>query len=228
MRKSLTCLLCSFLFLVLCLTGCSSAPKAAKDVISPEAAVKELQQAVTNRDWDRVSSYFDVEFFLADTYDNSAWEMSVVISQLHDRYPDDPFFWHDTEFMQQYALDHRDISLLFINRILGFYFSKAAPAANYDDNPESWLSGELAKIHSACSAEIQDIHMSDAHHAEVALSIKGDGSPYGNLADGITLKLAMEKQTDGTWKFTRITNIRELIFPVADKAEMFWTLQGWQ
>lgn len=221
-------ILCSLLFLVLCLTGCSSATKASEDVISPDTAIRELQQAVAERDWDKVSSCFDVDSFLADTYDRSARETAIVINELHQRYPEDPFFWHDTEFMQQYAKEHRDISLLFINRILGFYFSKTAPAAAYDDNPESWLSGELAKIHGACKAEILDINQTDATHATAILSLKGDGTPYGDLTDGIDLKLAMELKEDGKWKFTHIANIPELIFPVADKAEMFWTLQGWQ
>lgn len=218
----------SMLFFFICLTGCSSAPQASTEGSSPEAAVKELQQAVIERDLSRISSCTDMEAFLADTYDNSAREMSSVIGELHQRYPDDPFFWHDTEFMQQYAKDHRDISLMFINKILGYYFSNTVPAATYDENPESWLSGELKKLHDACKAEIQDIHRADASHAEVALYLKGDGSPYGALTDGIVLKLSMEQQKDGTWKFIRIANIRELIFPVADKAEMFWTLQGWQ
>ena len=223
-----TSILCSLLFFALCLTGCSSAPKTSKDVPSPETAIRELQQAVAGRDWGKVSACFDVDSFLADTYDNSALEMSTVIGELHQRYPDDPFFWHDTEFMQQYAREHRGISLLFINRILDFYFSNAVPAAAYDDNPESWLSGELAKIHDACRADILDIQQRDATHATATISLKGDGTPYGNLTDGITLKIAMELKDNGKWKFTHIVNIRELIFPVADKAEMFWTLQGWQ
>ena len=216
------------LLLLLCMTCTAGCQSAHEDAPSPETALHELQEAVKQRDVQKISSYVDLEQFLENTYDISAREMSTRIDVLAKRYPEDPFFWHTTEFMQQYAAEHRDISLHFIHDILAYYFANEAPAVSYDSNPTSWLSGELAKLHAASTAEWKEFRKLDKQHTIAVLRLKGDGSPYGNLTDGITLELGMEQQADGRWKFTGIENIPELILPVADKAEMFWTLQGWQ
>lgn len=227
MKKFLFPLLSSLLLLCMTFsTGCGNT--APKNTASPEAALKELQQAVQERDMPKVATYVDLDSFLAHTYDQSANETALAIEVLHERYPEDPFFWHDTAFMQQYARKHRDISLHFIRSILDYYFSKEVPVATYDENPTSWLSGELAKLHDASTAELTEIRRPDDRHATLVLLLKGDNSPYGALTDGITLELGLELQTDGKWKFTEIQNIPALILPVADKAEMFWTFHGWQ
>ena len=132
------------LFCLTCAAGCGHA--TPEPVASPEAALKELQQAVRQRDMQKVACYVDLEPFLEHTYDESANETALLIRTLAGRYPEDPFFWHDTAFMQQYAKEHRDISLQFIHSILDNYFSGRTPAASYDENPTSWLSGELAKL----------------------------------------------------------------------------------
>ena len=226
MRSFLYSIFVSLLFLCMtCTAGCGT---AARDTISPETALKELQLAVRERDAAKVASYVDLDRFLENTYDSSARETALAVETLHERYPEDPFFWHDTKFMQQYAIDHRGISLQFMKKILSHYFSKESPAASYDEDPESWLSGELGKLHAAGTAEIREIRHTGPRHASVFLQLKGDNTPYGKFTDGILLELGMEQQEHGGWKVTGIENIPDLILPVADKAEMFWTFQGWQ
>ncbi len=228
MKKKLLSLICSLFISIFMFTGCSSASDKSITDTSPEKALNELRQAIVARDSSKVHTLTDLDAFLADTYDVSSKETALLIGRLHERYPEDPFFWHDTEFMLNYSKEHREISLLFTHKILDYFFSKETPATDYDDNPESWLSGELSKLHKACTASVLEIQQSDKGHATAVLKLIGDGTPYGNLTDGIVLKLGMDKQRDGNWKFTSVENIPELIIPVADKAEMFWTLQGWQ
>ncbi|WP_029541379.1 hypothetical protein [Selenomonas sp. AB3002] len=53
-------------------------------------------------------------------------------------------------------------------------------------------------------------------------------SDYGRLCPELTLKVALEQQGDGRWKAVRVSNVKELFYPVVDGIENYWTLQGWQ
>ncbi|MBQ9614988.1 MAG: hypothetical protein IJR38_01460 [Selenomonadaceae bacterium] len=222
MKKS--CLLMVFLCMAL-LAGCGMAQGRAEQ--TPEDALREMQRAVAQRDREQLSRYVDLEDFLGRTYDEAGHQTAVRIGELGKRYPKDPFFWHDTAFMENYAREHREISMEFMRQILSHYFSGKEPASSYDENPTSWLSGELGRLYRASRAEVTEIRQ-DGKKAVVVLRIQGDESPYGRMTDGIELQLGMEQQPEGNWKFTQIANIAGLIVPVTDKAEMFWTYQGWQ
>ncbi len=226
MKKHLLGLILPLLFLTSCCMGCHAAPSQSSP--SPEDSFRELQLAVQAGNRDKIETLVDLDRFLEQSYDISASEMSKDILILHQRYPEDPFFWHDTAFMDAYTKEHRSVSLNFIRDILTCYFSGETPAETYDEAPTSWLSGELAKLYEASTAELKDIRRTADGHATAVILLKGDGTPYGSLTDGIRLELNLEQQEDGRWKFTGIGNIPDLILPVADKAEMFWTLQGWQ
>ena len=217
-----------FLMVFLCMAliaGCGMAQGRAEQM--PEDALREMQRAVAQRDREKLSQYVDLEDFLGKAYDEAGHQTAIRIGELGKRYPKDPFFWHDTAFMEDYAREHREVSMEFMRQILTYYFSGKVSASSYDENPTLWLSGELGRLYRASTAEVAEIRQ-DGKKAIVVLQITGDGTPYGRMTDGIRLELAMERQPDGSWKFTQIENIADLIVPVTDKAEMFWTYQGWQ
>ena len=137
------------------LAGCGMAQGRAEQ--TPEDALREMQRAVAQRDREQLSRYVDLEDFLGRTYDEAGHQTAVRIGELGKRYPKDPFFWHDTAFMENYAREHREISMEFMRQILSHYFSGKEPASSYDENPTSWLSGELGRLYRASQAEVTEI-----------------------------------------------------------------------
>ena len=68
----------------------------------------------------------------------------------------------------------------------------------------------------------------EGQEAVATIAIKGHDSAYGRLAPQLTLKVALEEQADGRWKAVRVSNVKELFYPVVDGIENYWAMQGWQ
>ena len=222
-RTLLPCLAALLLLLCLAAAGCH------KD--DPKEAWNGLRQGMEDRDAAKVAQYMDMDALLKDAYDDSSRELASSVEDLALRYPEDPFFKHTPEFMKEYMAEHRSFGLKLASDALLGFLSGRKPAASFEEQPGSWLSGEFAKLYAATTAELKDIRHekndSGRHRAVAVVHLKGDGSAYGNFVDGLELELAMEQQEDGSWKFTRIGNIPSLLLPVTDRAEVYWLMQGW-
>ena len=194
---------------------------------SPEYALTETGAALRARDAAKLAEFVESDAFLAAAYDDGAAELAEAVGTLHECYPQDMFFWHDTAFMRDYAAMHRAAALLAMRQALDLYLSGGATKpAVFETDPVAWGAADLASILSATSADIVSVQK-DGSEAVATLRLRGSGD-YGGLLDGMEVKLAMRQRHDGMWQILRVTNAKELVLPVTDSAERYWTLQGWQ
>ncbi len=194
---------------------------------SPGYTLSQAAKAIRDRDDNLLVQYVDVEGFFAAAYDEGSEELAKEVEHLHAMYPEDFFFWHDTAFMREYAKTHRSYALKLLQGIRQAYFVGTAPAASIEENPATWLAGEVAKFQQASDGECIDIR-EEGNKAYASILIHGKDTDYGRLADKLLFQLEMEKMSDGTWKILRVSNVKELVYPVTDSAEKYWPMQGWQ
>lgn len=221
MRKTGSLVLCLAVLLVVLVGGyCFSA------VQSPEYALEQAAKAFRERDEMTFLQYVEADALVAEAYDESAKELAENIAALRERYPEDFFFHHDTAFMLDYTREHRKEALQLIQAVRRAYFMGEAPAESFEAGPPSWLSGEVAKFGACSQGECVQM-VQDGERAVAEIHITGDGTDYGRMADGLVFQLELHRQ-NGDWKIVRIANVKDLLFPVTDSAETFWTVQGWQ
>ena len=194
---------------------------------TPEYALQQAGQALLEKDAGKLRQYVAVDAFLQSGYEDGSAEVSARVDELRARYPQDPFFWHETAFMQEYAANHRGYALRFIQQMLTDYLKDTAPAATSEAAPEAWLAREFSCVLLHSQAELGPLRVS-GDKAQAGVMLRGDDSKYGRLADGLTLQLELMHQPEGHWRVMRIINAAELTVPVTDRAEAFWTMQGWQ
>lgn len=194
---------------------------------TPEYALSQAAKAIRERDDALLVQYVDVEGFLAAAYDEGSEELAKEVEHLHAMYPEDFFFWHDTAFMRDYAKTHRSYALKLLQGIRQAYFMGTEPAASIEENPATWLAGEVEKFRQVSEGECMAIREA-GNRAYASILIHGNGTDYGNLADKLLFELELEKQADGRWKILRVSNVKELVYPVTESAEKYWPMQGWQ
>jgi len=194
---------------------------------TPEYALSQAAKAIREKDDGLLVQYVDVEGLFAAAYDEGAEELAKEVENLHAMYPEDFFFWHDTAFMRDYAKKHRGYALKLLQGIRQAYFTGAAPAASIEENPATWLAGETEKFQRESEGECQEIREA-GNKAYARILIHGKDSDYGKLADQLLFELELEKQPDGRWKILRVSNVKELVYPVTESAEKYWPMQGWQ
>ena len=83
---------------------------------TPEYALAQLADGVKSRDYDKVKKYADVDRLITSTYDESTAVLADNIQALHETYPQDWFFRHDTAFMKNYIAERRSDDIVFIQR----------------------------------------------------------------------------------------------------------------
>ena len=194
---------------------------------TPEYALSQAGKAIREKDEALLVQYVDVEQLFDAAYDEGSEELAKNIEELHAMYPEDFFFWHDTAFMRQYAKDHRVYALRLLQGIRQAYFTGAKPAASIEENPATWLSGEAVKFQEESDGECTGIRM-EGNRAYASILIHGKDTDYGRLADNLLFELEMEKQADGRWKILRVSNVKDLVYPITESAEKYWPMQGWQ
>lgn len=196
-------------------------------VHTPEYALGQAAKAVRERDGALFAQYVDIDSVLSCGYDDGTRVLAENIAMLNQRYPADPFFWHDTKFMKAYASERRACSLAFMHEIVGRYFGEDTAVRNFDKDPTGSFARELDLFQSAVSAEVLAAE-TKGNRAVVCVRLHGAHTPYGEILGDLTVDLELERQESDDWRIKRIKNAEMLLLPVADAAEDYWKLQGWQ
>ena len=211
---------------VLVLVAVCTAAFAYSRERTPEYALGEIAAGIGARDYEKVSRYADLQSIAMGSYDESTAILCRDIEKLSRMYPQDWFFRHDTAFMTKYIADRREDDLTLIQEIMKFYLTGKTPVTRQEGEAR-WIADETAKFLQEYDAEVVKVE-TEGKNAIATIAIKGHDSDYGRLAPKLTLKVTLEEQVDGHWKVVRVSNVKELFYPVVDGIENYWTLQGWQ
>ena len=221
MRSRKTILLAVFLLLAVC-----TAAFAYGRERTPEYALVEIAAGIEARDYEKVTRYADLQSIVTGSYDESATILCRDIEKLSRMYPQDWFFRHDTAFMTKYMANRREDDLKLILDTMKFYLTGNTPITKQEGEAR-WIADETAKFLQEYDAEVVKVE-TEGETAIATIAIKGHDSDYGRLAPKLTLKVTLEEQKDGRWKAVRVSNVKDLFYPVVDGIENYWTLQGWQ
>ena len=205
----LFCTLTLFLF-----TGCE------KDS-TPESAFSEMKTALVERNFEKLSEHIDLEKFFAETYDDVTIELVKNCEEYGKKYPADPYFQHDAEFLQKYNSEHRDLHLKFLNDVKDAYFAKLPEPETPEKNPYAYVANEFEKILQSSTSEVKDLKI-EKNSALMTVEMKGDNSIRGNFIGKLDFKLKFEKDENEVWKFVKVENLDELLPLLVDKAEIIW------
>ncbi|MBQ7499221.1 MAG: hypothetical protein IJU00_15575 [Selenomonas sp.] len=193
---------------------------------TPEYALEQIAKGIGDRDYAAVGRYVDIPAVVSASYDESTAILCQDIEKLSRMYPQDWFFRHDTAFMTKYMADRREADLALILDTMKFFLTGDTPITRQEGEAR-WIADETAKFLQEYDAEVVKVE-EEGGSAVATIAIKGHDTPYGQLAPKLTLKVALEEQQDGRWKVVRVSNVKELFYPVVDGIENYWTLQGWQ
>ncbi|TYZ23345.1 hypothetical protein [Selenomonas ruminis] len=194
---------------------------------TPEYALEQLADGVKSRDYDKVKKYADVDHLITTTYDESTAVLADNIQALHETYPQDWFFRHDTAFMKEYIAGRRSDDIVFIQRSLEFYMDPKLMPISRSDGQAKWVSDEMAKFEDSYSAELKTVQKK-GKTAIAVFEITGSEDAYGKLVPHLTIEAELEQQADGHWQVVHLANIEDAFYPVVKGIEDYWTMQGWQ
>ena len=211
--------------LVLVAAVCTAALAYSRER-TPEYALGEIARGIESRDYERVARYADLQAIVTASYDESTIILCHDIERLSRMYPQDWFFRHDTAFMTKYMADRRDSDLALIQSSIRLLLTGETPITRQEGEAR-WIADETAKFLQEYDAQVAKVE-TEGGSAIATIAIKGHDSAYGKLAPELTLKVALEEQADGHWKAVRVSNVKELFYPVVDGIENYWTMQGWQ
>lgn len=211
MKKFLSVFLILFTFII---SGCGKDDTA-------EIALSEMQTALAERNSEKLSERIDVEKFFAQTYDDVTVELVKNCEEYGKKYPDDPYFQHDAEFLTNYNTEHRELHLKFLQGVKDAYFAKLPEPETPEENPHAYVANEFEKILQSSNAEIKDTKV-EGNHAVMTVEMQGDNSIRGSFIGNLTFKLGFDKNAKDKWHFTKIENLDELVPPLVDKAELIW------
>ena len=203
-----------FFVAIIFFTGCGNFD-------SPEDAFAEMQSALNKRDREKLSSRIDLEKFFAETYDEETEELAKNYDVYAKKYPDDPYFQHDAEFLKQYNLEQRERHLKFLNEAAAAYFENLPEPDKPEGNPHAYVAKEFEGILNHSSAVVKEIKK-DGNHAVMTVEMQGDNSIHGKFIGKLTFKIGFEKDEKDRWKFTKVENLDELTPTLVDKAELIW------
>ncbi len=213
-----TFLIKKFLLLAAILILCAGCGEEKKD--SPENALAEIQTALAERNFEKLSARVDSEKLFAQIYDDATLELAANYDYYKEKYPDDPYFQHDAEFLKKYNADFRDLHLKFANDVKAAYFAKMPAPAIPEENPQAYVANEFEELRRAVNTKIQSIVV-DKDSAEMFLTLKGDSTLRGQFFGELTFKLGFIKDGE-KWHLDKIENLDELTPPLVDKAEVVW------
>ncbi|MBQ4212337.1 MAG: hypothetical protein II651_04105, partial [Selenomonas sp.] len=129
--------------------------------------------------------------------------------------------------MQKYIADRRDNDLKFIKESLTYFWDEKKLPVGKTQGEAKWIAGEAEIFQRDYSARLGEV-VKDGNKAVAIVYIKGSDTNYGRLVPELTLKAALEQQSDGHWQVVGLSNVEEAFYPVVKGIEDYWTLQGWQ
>lgn len=188
---------------------------------SPETALNEMQNALAERDLAKLSKRVDVSRLFAQIYDDTTLELAANYEYYKEKYPDDPYFQHDAEFLKTYNEQFKALHLKFADDVKAAYFAKLPEPSTPEENPYAYIANEFEKVRRSVNAEIQNVTI-DNDTAEMTLNLKGDSTLRGQFVGDLTFKFGFTKDDDDKWHLTKIENLDELTPPLVDKAEIVW------
>ena len=196
-------------------TGCG------KEKDSPENALNEIKIALEARDFDKLSQRVDLEKFFAQIYDDSTIELAANYDYYKEKYPADPYFQHDAEFLKHYNAEFRDLHLKFADDVKAAYFAKLPEPEKPEENPHAYVANEFENLRRVVSTQIKNIVV-EKNNATITLSLKGDSSLRGQFVGELEFKFGFTKDAAEKWHLTKIENLDELTPTLVDKAELVW------
>ena len=188
---------------------------------SPEKSFSEIQIALEQRNFEKLSERADLEKFFSETYDAITVELAKEYETYQKKYPDDPYFQHDADFLKDYNFTHKDLHLKFLNDVKTAYFEKLPEPQTPEENPHAYVANEFEKIRQATNAVIKKTEI-NGDKALMTVEMQGDGSIRGQFIGKLTFKISFDKDEKNNWHFNKIENLDELTPTLVDKAEMVW------
>ena len=187
---------------------------------SPEVALQEIQDALNERDFKKLSARVDTEKLFAQVYDDETILLAKDCEDYGKKYPKDPYFQHDGEFIKRYNAEHRNLHLDFVRKVRAAYFERIPAPDEPQQNPYAYVANEFEKIREASTATVKNVEVKNKL-ATVTVEVKGDSTLLGYFIGRLTFKFGFEKIGD-KWTLTKIENLDELTPPLVDKAELVW------
>ena len=176
---------------------------------SPEVALQEIQDALNERDFKKLSARVDTEKLFAQVYDDETILLAKDCEDYGKKYPKDPYFQHDGEFIKRYNAEHRNLHLDFVRKVRAAYFERIPAPDEPQQNPYAYVANEFEKIREASTATIKNVEVKNKL-ATATVEVKGDSTLLGYFIGRLTFKFGFEKIGD------------ELTPPLVDKAELVW------
>ena len=197
------------------LTGCG------KESDSPETALNEMKIALADRDSAKLLERVNLDEFFSTTYDAATVELAKRYDDYKAKYPDDPYFQHDAEFIKKYNAEHKELHLKFLNGVKDAFFAKLPGPVTPEENPTAYVANEFELIRQATNVTIKETKIID-DRATVVLDVQGDNSLTGRFIGQMTFKLGFHRDDKKLWHFDAIENLDELTPILVDKAELVW------
>ena len=225
MKTKMKVILAVLLLIVLAAAGASA--YAYQSERTPQYALEQLAEGLANRDAAKIHRYADVESVVTTSYDESTDILAVHIEDLHQTYPQDWFFRHDTAFMKDYIANRRSDDLVFIQRCIEFYADDNLTPISRSDGQAKWLSDEGVKFRDNYTVSLKGVEQK-GDTAFATIEFTGKDTDYGRLVPHLTAIAELHQRSDGHWQLTRFSNVGEMFYPIVKGIEDYWTMQGWQ
>lgn len=191
----------------------------SKEEDTPTDALTEIETALAERNFNQLSSRVDLEKFFAQAYKDGTVELSKNYDYYKEKYPKEPYFQHDAQFVEPYNAEFEAENLKFAEDVAKAFFAKVPEPDTVKENPEAYVANEFEKIRRAVSAEIKSVTI-DKDSAEMILNLNGDSTLIGQFVSDFDLKLAFVKDENNKWQLTKIINLDVLTPLIVDKAEI--------
>jgi len=188
---------------------------------TPETALNDIKIAISNQDRQLLESRVDTDKFLNDLYSDITVEIADNISELHNRYPDDPYFWNTPEFIRKYNEDKRSFYMSFVNASVEAYFNPDMKMDNFINIFAIQCANEFKNLCAAMDTKLSPAKI-QGNHAFIEFELNGDDTPYGKFVGNLNFRFGFDKDDKGRWHLVKIENLNELIFPLVDRAELVW------
>lgn len=188
---------------------------------SVEKAVSDIRTALDNRNSVELAERVNLEKFFGDTYDDATIELAKNYEAYKQKYPEDPYFQHDKDFLLKYNVDYRELHLKFLRDVQEAYFKNIPAPDKPEDNPHAYVADEFEKIRAAINVNVKNIVVNE-NRALMTVEIRGDDSVRGQLVGTLNLEIFFAKNENDKWRVVRIENLDELMPVLVDKAEKVW------
>lgn len=201
------------LILIFC-TGCGIDDK-------PEDALTEIQSALKEKNFEKLSERADLKNFFAKTYDDTTVELVKNCTEYGEKYPEDPYFQHDAEFLKKYNADYREMHLKFLQDVQEAYFKRIPAPDKPEDDPYAYVADEFEKVRISSTATVKNTVI-NGDKAIMTVEIKGDSSIRGQFIGTMDFEISFDKDENDKWRLDKIENLDDLMPTLVDKAEKVW------